>query len=175
MSKVPVVMAVTAIGMALLSCSAPQLSTVRSPTSSPMADEPSAPVIRAPLSPLAGYAPQPPLTNSQTSLVPYGNSPSDDAEPQTAALGAWRASPRWAAVTGEGCIVVEQGSQNATQAQNEKFKVENCTEEDVNHLSPAQVEQRQRHSHRKPSQVHSEGPIIAAWLHARSGLECSPH
>ena len=55
----------------------------------------------------------------------------------------WRASPRWAAVKGEGCIVVEQDPQAkfADQAEAAKFRVENCSKEDADHLTPVQPEE----------------------------------
>jgi hypothetical protein len=71
-------------------------------------------------------------------LAPYANSANEGAEPQTAAH--WRASPRWAAVKGEGCIVVEQDPQAKFAAQAEAAKVENCSKEDDDDLSPAQPE-----------------------------------
>ena len=143
MRKVLVVTAATTVGMALASCSALKPSVVHSPTASPMVYQPSAPVVRAPLSPPVGYASLPPLPNSPTPLAPYANSPNEGAEPQTAPHGVWRASPRWAAVKGEGCIVVEQDPQAkfAAQAEAAKFRVENCSKEDADDLTPAQPEE----------------------------------
>jgi hypothetical protein len=40
-------------------------------------------------------------------LAPYGSAPNEGAEPQMGAREEWRASPRWGAVKGDGCIVVE--------------------------------------------------------------------
>jgi hypothetical protein len=139
MRKILVLMATTAVGMASLSCTAPQPSAVSSATTTPMVNEPSAPVVRAPLSPPAGYASPPPLINSPTPLAPYANSPNEGPEPQTAAHGAWRASPRWAAVKGEGCIVVEQDpkAKFGDQEEEGKFRVENCSKEDIDDLTPA--------------------------------------
>jgi hypothetical protein len=59
----------------------------------------------------------------------------------------WRASPRWAAVKGEGCIVVEQDPQArfADQAEAAKFRVENCSKEDADHLTPVQPEELRRY------------------------------
>jgi len=138
MRRVLIVTATTAVGIALLSCTAPQPSAVHSPTTTPVVNEPSASVVRAPLSPPVGYASPPPLTNSPTPLAPYANSPNEGAEPQTAPHGVWRASPRWAAVKGEGCIVVEQDPQAKFAAQAE---VENCSKEDADDLTPAQPEE----------------------------------
>lgn len=128
MRRVLLVTATTAVGIALLSCTAQQPS--------PMVNEHSASIVRAPLSPPVGYASPPPLPNSPTSLAPYANSANEGAEPQTAAH--WRASPRWAAVKGEGCIVVEQDPQAKFAAQAE---VENCSKEDADDLTPAQPEE----------------------------------
>ena len=143
MRRVLVVTATTAVGLALLSCTAPQPSAVHSPTTTPMVNEPSAPVVRALLSPPVGYASPPPLTDSPTPLAPYANSPNEGAEPQTAPHGVWRASPRWADVKGEGCIVVEQDPQPkiAAQLDTAKVRVENCSREDAEDLSPAQPEE----------------------------------
>src|SRR5688500_5866667 len=100
--------------MASLSCSAPGPSPDRSATARAMVFERSAPVVRAPLSPPVGYASSPHLTNPP------------NQGPQTEAHGMWRASPRWAAVKGEGCILVEQDQQAkfADQAGVAKFRVE---------------------------------------------------
>jgi hypothetical protein len=143
MRRVLVVTATTAVGIALLSCTAPQPSAVHSPTTTPMINEPSAPVVRAPLSPPVGYASPPPLTKSPTPLAPYANSPNEGAEPQPAPHGVWRTSPRWAAVKGEGCIVVEQDPQArfAAQAEAAEARVENCSKEDADDLTPAQPEE----------------------------------
>ena len=131
MRKVLVVTSTTVVGIALLSCTAPQPPAVHSSTATPMVNEHLAPVVRAPLSPPVGYA-------SPTPLAPYANSPNEGAEPQTAPNGVWRASPRWAAVKGEGCIVVEQDPQAKFAAQAE---VENCSKEDADDLTPAQPEE----------------------------------
>ena len=112
--KVLVVTATTSVGMALLACSGPP--TVDSATPSPAMYERSERIARAPLSPPVGYAS--PLRDT-TPLAPYGHSANEGANPQTAARGEWRASPRWADVKGQGCIVVEQQA------------VENCSKEDL--------------------------------------------
>ena len=131
MRKILLVAATTAVGMASLSCSAPGPSADRSATGSAMVYERSAPVVRAPLSPPVGYASSPHLTNAP------------NQGPQTEAHGMWRASPRWAAVKGEGCIVVEHDQQArfADQAEAAKFRVENCSKEDADHLTPVQPEE----------------------------------
>lgn len=134
MRKVLIVTAAMAIGATLLSCTAPQRPIADAPSAPPMSYEPLAPVARAPLSPPVGYASPPRLTNSPTSLAPYGNSPGEGAEPQMAAHGVWRASPRWAAVKGEGCIVVGQDQAKAT-----KVAVDNCSKEDID--APAQLKE----------------------------------
>lgn len=120
MRKVLVVTAITAVGMALPSCSGPPSAAVDSPTTSRTVYEPSGRVARAPLSPPVGYAS--PQRNSPTPLASYG-SPNEGAEPKAAAPGEWRASPRWATVKGKSCIVVEQDAQA-------KFGVEKCSKED---------------------------------------------
>jgi hypothetical protein len=135
MRRILAITATTVVGIALLSCTAPQ------PSPPPMAYEPPAPVVHTPLPPPEGYVSPPPSPNSPTLLVPYANSPNEGAEPQTA--GHWRASPRWAAVKGEGCIVVEQDPQAklADQSEATKVRVENCSKEDANDLTPAQPEE----------------------------------
>ena len=138
MRRVLIVTATTAVGIALLSCTAPQPSAVHSPTTTPVVNEPSASVVRAPLSPPVGYASPPPLTNSPTPLAPYANSPNEGAEPQTAPHGVWRASPRWAAVKGDGCIVVAQDLEAAAQAEAAKMKVENCSKKHIDDPAPIQ-------------------------------------
>ena len=120
MRKVLVVTAITAVGMALPSCSGPPSATVDSPTTSQMVYEPSGRVARAPLSPPVGYAS--PQRNSPTPFASY-DSPNEGAEPKAPAPGEWRASPRWATVKGKSCIVVEQDAQA-------KFGVEQCSKED---------------------------------------------
>jgi hypothetical protein len=127
----------TAAGIALVSCSALQPPAAHSSTS-PMVYEPLAPITRAPLSPPAGYASPSPLAASPTTRAPYANSLSEGAGPQTAEHGEWRASPRWAAVEGDGCIVVEQVPQHEAAAAPEatKFRVENCSKEETGEPRP---------------------------------------
>ena len=115
--KVFAVAATTAVGMTLLSCSAPRPSADHSSTISPMVYGPSAPVVRTPLSPPLGYA-----SHSSTPLGPNGNSPKKGVEPQTASHGGWRASPRWVAINGDGCIVVKQDPQAKFAAQQRQRK-----------------------------------------------------
>ena len=109
-----IVTVATAAGIALQSCSAQQPSSAPSPTSS-TAFEPSSSVVRAPLSPPMGYAAQESFSNAPppTPYDPINEGP----EP----VGKWRASPRWSAVQGDGCIVVDQHS----SAQG-NIDVENC-------------------------------------------------
>ena len=130
--KAFVVIVTSAAGMALLSCSALQPSAVQSSTSSTVY-EPSAPIARAPLSAPVGYASSSPLPNAQMTSPPYA-SPYHATDPEAASFGTWRASPRWAAVKGDGCIVVDQELEAAGAA---KFRVANCLEEDASKLSIA--------------------------------------
>ncbi len=144
MLKVLVVTAATAIGIALLSCTAPQPSAVDSAKTSQMVYDSAAPVIRAPLSPPAGYASPPPLINSSTPLAPYANSPNERAEPQTAPHQVWRASPRWAAVKGKDRTLVKQDPQakfKAAQEKAAKVGVENLSKEDLDGLNLAQIKE----------------------------------
>jgi hypothetical protein len=118
----------TAVGMALISCSQPP--PVYSPTTSRSVYEPSARIARAPLPPPAGYAS--PGADSPTRLGSYGRPANEASEPKTATVEKWRASPRWAAVKGQGCVMVEQDTQaNLTaQAEAANVKVGNCSKED---------------------------------------------
>ena len=129
------------VGMALSSCSAPPPAPEHPSTTSPMSYEPSAPVVRAPLSPPIGYSSPPSLTNFPTSLTPYGDSPNENVESDPAAHG-WHASPPWAAVQGQGCIVVEQDAKNTNpvQADAAKVKVENSSRGDED-LCPSPPEE----------------------------------
>lgn len=115
-----------AAGPVLLSCSEPRLSADESPTNSRLPYEPPGPVARAPLLPPAGYASTSPSTNS-----PPSSGSNEKAGLQTVARGGWHASPRWAAVKGEGCIVVDR-SEEAAQAEAAKVRIENCSKEDIN-------------------------------------------
>lgn len=119
-----VAMVTSAAGIALLSCSATQPSADNvSSTGSTI--EPSAPIVRAPLAAPMGYASPSPHANSQK-LPPPHASPYAGPDPDAASVGAWRASPRWAAVRGDGCVVVHQESNAADRP---KFRVANCSEE----------------------------------------------
>ena len=115
-------MLTTATGIALLSCSAKQPSAVNSSINS-TAYEPLAPIARTPLPAPVGYASGSPLYNSKTPS-PQDASPFEAAEAEAASFGKWRESPRWAAIKGDGCIVVDQES--AAQAGKAKFRVDNC-------------------------------------------------
>lgn len=128
--KVFAVAATTVVAMTLLSCSAPRPSADHSPTTSPIVYGPSVPVVRTPLSLPLGYA--------SHSSRPLGH-PNEGVEPQTAGHGGWRASPRWVAINGDGCIVVEQDPQAkfAAQAEAAKVRVEKCSKEDIEDLTPA--------------------------------------
>ena len=128
--KALVIMFTMAAGIALPSCSAPQPSAGRATSPAPVYES-SAPVLRAPLSPPAGYVPPAGTTGSQASLLPYSNPP-DDAQSHAAAVGEWRASPRWSAIQGDGCIVVEQDAQSGFVAGQSapKFRVETCPKPD---------------------------------------------
>jgi hypothetical protein len=112
---------VTAVaGIALLSCSATQPSAVHS-SPNPTVFEPLAPIARAPLSAPVGFAsPSPVLSSANTSSYqPAGQG--------STSLGKWQNSPRWAAIKGDGCIVVDRES--AAQAQAATLKVTNCSKE----------------------------------------------
>jgi hypothetical protein len=63
-----------------------------------------------------GYAAQEPFSNSPPQ-PPYEDPINEGVRP----VGKWRASPRWSAVQGDGCIVVDQPS----SAQG-NIDVENC-------------------------------------------------
>jgi hypothetical protein len=114
-----VAMLTTATGIALLSCSAAQPSAVNSSINS-TAYEPLAPIARTPLPAPAGYvsASAPPNSTSPDVF------PSEAAGAEAASFGKWRESPRWAAIKGDGCIVVDQES--AAQTGTAKFRVDNC-------------------------------------------------
>ncbi len=119
MRKVLVVTATTTVGMALLSCTAPGPPAVHATPTPPMVYESPAKIARAPLPRPVGYA-----------------------SPQTAAQLGWRASPRWSAVKGKGCIVVEQDPQAkfAAQAKAAKVRVKNCSKEDID-VNPARLKE----------------------------------
>jgi hypothetical protein len=118
-----------AVGMALISCSEPP--AVSSPTTSRMVYEPPARIERAPLPPPVGYASA--TSNTPTPLALSGHSPDDDgSEPKATTAGEWRSSPRWAAVKGQDCIVIEQDAQaKFAAADTAKVKIQNCSKEDL--------------------------------------------
>jgi hypothetical protein len=131
--KALVLTATMAVGLALLSCSAPESSKGLSPTTTSTINPPSAPVVRAPLAPLVGYASPQPLTDSPAPLAPYASSHNQGVDLLTSAHGVWRASPSWAAVKGDGCFVVDQMPQDKSAAKSEtaKFRVEKCSKKDA--------------------------------------------
>ena len=131
MGKLTAVMAMASIGAALLACTERPPSGVNATTARSMAYEPSGSVVRAPLSPPAGYGSPPPLGDLQPPSPAYGNSLDDGADPQSAARSGWRASPRWSAIEGDGCIVVEEDRQSGREADSEtpRMKVKNCSKE----------------------------------------------
>ena len=130
----------TAAGIALLSCSALQPSAGDSSSTSLTVYEPSAPIIRAPLSPPMGSSFQ---SLARSSAPSVGNTNSRGADLRTPPHGTWRASPRWAAVKGDGCIVVEQNPESkiAAEAHARKFRVENCSQEDLDEINPTRIEE----------------------------------
>ena len=93
-------MAAAAVGVSLFSC-----SEARPPDASgspAMGYEPSVAIARTPLTPPQGtpgalYADQP-LSTPYDDPLPEGRQP----------VGNWTASPRWSAIQGDGCIVVDQ-------------------------------------------------------------------
>jgi len=122
---VAIVTLATVAAIALQSCSARQAPSAPSPTT-PMAFEPSSSVVRAPLSPSMGYATQ----ESFSSEPPTSYDPiSEGYQP----VGKWRASPRWSAVQGDGCVVVDQPSSVPGH-----FDVEKCpSNEEPDDQTPA--------------------------------------
>ena len=101
---------------ALISCSAWQPSDVNPMTDSTLHESP-APIVRAPLSDPLGYA------SSPEAPLPY---------PRAVSHGSWQASPRWAAVKGDGCIEVDQETEKTVRAG--KFRVSKCSKDDAAHL-----------------------------------------
>jgi hypothetical protein len=126
--KVLIVTATTAVGITLISCSEP--AAVYSPASSRMVYEPSARIARAPLPPLVGYTSE--AGNAPKPLVPYSGTTEEGSKPKATTPGQWRSSPRWAAVKGQGCIVVEQDAHaKFAPAATAKPKAGNCSKNDV--------------------------------------------
>jgi hypothetical protein len=118
MRRVLAPMVAAAVGIALASCEAREPANVQSAAPLPMGTEPLAPITRSSLSPPVGYADPSPLNSSPTPLVPRPTRPNEEAG---SVPDGWRASPRWAAVQGNGCIEV--------QSEASKYRVENCSQE----------------------------------------------
>jgi hypothetical protein len=129
MRNVVAVAATMAVGMGLISCSEPP--AVSSAATSRMFYEPPTRIERSPLPPPPGYASA--TTKTPTPLALSGHSPDDDqSEPNAAIAGEWRSSPRWAAVKGQGCIVVQQDAQaKLAVADTAKTKIGKCSKEDL--------------------------------------------
>jgi hypothetical protein len=126
MQKTLAVTITTAFALALLSCSELRRPAEQPSTTGAMVYERAGSVVRAPLAPPVGYSSPSPRTDSPTPLAPYVNPNNESIEPQTTGLGEWRASPRWAAIKGDGCIEVEPAEGEAG-----KVRVENCSKDDV--------------------------------------------
>jgi hypothetical protein len=114
-----------AAGLALLSCSEPRAPAQPSTTGS-VGYESAAPVLRAPLAPLQSYEAAP-------------SSPPGETADQVAAPG-WQASPRWAAIKGNGCIEVEPGPRAKSAGGKAGMKVETCPGNDAESAPHDQVE-----------------------------------
>jgi hypothetical protein len=119
----------TILGASLLSC-----SEARSPEVNPSPSlgydssgyGSSGPIARTPLAPPAGYVPRPGFDNAPPPTA-YEDPINEGAEP----VGKWQASPRWSAVQGDGCIVVDQGATG-------NVDVENCPRnQEPDDLAPA--------------------------------------
>jgi hypothetical protein len=124
-----VVMATIAVGIALLSCSAPAPSATHSSASAPVYESLGS-VVRAPLSPPMGYQPPAQLSDAPAPSSTFVGSSKDGLE--TGAAGTWRESSRWAAIRGDGCVEVEQAppqTNSAADAESAKFTVEDCSKE----------------------------------------------
>jgi len=129
MRKALRVTATTAVGMTLLSCTAPPPRVVYTPPP---------PVVYAPRPPV-GYAPPPlPLYGKST----YARS---ETPPQPTDHLVWRTSKRWAAVkTGARTSAVRQDSKvkfRAAQAKAARVGVENLTKDDIDGLNVAQLKE----------------------------------
>jgi hypothetical protein len=125
-----------AVGITLQSCSAQQPSPPASKNSPVF--ETSTSVVRVPLAPPIGYAPQEPLFNAPMPPVSAESSFADEA--QNVDAGAWRESPRWAAIRGDGCVVAKQDDGSSAN-----IRVEHCSEEkpDDRNVSTWENEPRQ--------------------------------
>ena len=147
MRKLSAVLTIASIGAALVACTERPPSAINSTSANSMAYERPAPIIRAPLAPAQGYASPAPLGGRPPLASPYGNppvpaplygnAPQYGADPQTATLDGWRASPRWSAVQGNGCIEVEQAGQSGQHGQ---MKVEPCAKQAPRNEAPAPAE-----------------------------------
>jgi hypothetical protein len=122
--KVLTLAATLAVCLALSSCTEP--SSVSAQTSR-MASEPPARIERAPLPPPVGYASA--TSESPMAVARSGNS-RDYPVAEASTPGKWRSSPRWAAIRGQGCIVVEQHAQSKL-AKPDNAEVQNCSKEDA--------------------------------------------
>jgi hypothetical protein len=95
-----------------------------------MVYEPPAQIERAPLPPPLAYASATNKTPAPWALS--GHSPDDDGSKSKATAGEWRSSPRWAAVKGQDCIVIEPDAQaKFAAADSAKVKIQNCSKEDL--------------------------------------------
>jgi hypothetical protein len=88
-----IVLVVTALEVALLSCTSPELSTEKGSTASIGFGAPSQ-IERAPLPPLEGFEP---------------------GDTQTLKQRGWQASKSWSAVRGDGCISVESDAEDPSR------------------------------------------------------------
>jgi hypothetical protein len=117
----------------LASCNSPPSRVSNS--AAPLAYEPTAPITRAPLSAPAGYAP--------SGYVSAAGSADE------AGRLRWHASPRWAAIKGNGTLVETDDTRAAdsrtkfkrAKAKAEKLGVEKLSDEDVKGLTPAQLKE----------------------------------
>jgi hypothetical protein len=137
-------MAMVSFAAALVACTERPPAETSATSASSIALERPAPIVRTPLAPAPGYASPPgrggppplgaPYGNSPAPPPLYGTSPDPDADPQTAALDGWRASPRWSAVEGDGCIEVEQTGEPGARGQ---MKIEPCAKQARRGETPA--------------------------------------
>ncbi len=134
-------MAIASVGAAFSACAERPQAAVNSTGANSLAYKPSGPVVRSPLSPLGGHASRPPFGNSQPPLPPYGGNSYGYADQQTAETQGWRASPRWSAIEGNGCIEVEQDGEARREAEGEapRMRVENCAKEAPGAYAPAET------------------------------------
>ena len=135
MRKALVLTATMAVGMALLSCSAPEPSKGLSPTTTSTINPPSEQVVRAPLAPPVGYASPHAASNQFTGPLGAVCQFLQSRCRPAADISPWYVArfPSWAAVKGDGCFVVDQVPQDKSAAQSEtaKFRVEKCSKEDA--------------------------------------------